>query len=113
MQRAQTWKKFLPCRCISMAFWRYIAPKSKGSPPQHLQAAQPRELKRVWSTGRTDTLGRRHSAHVLQATSVIGRESGLVMTVLTDIRFQATNRTWARVHRNFCYWHERTSCPTS
>jgi hypothetical protein len=46
-----------------MAFWPDIAPKSKGSPQQHLQAARPRELKRVWSTGRsfvlrTDTLYR-------------------------------------------------------
>ena len=35
-----------------MAFWPNIAPKSKGSAPQHLQAARPRERKRVWSTGR-------------------------------------------------------------
>jgi hypothetical protein len=37
---------------ISMAFWPEIAPKSKGSPPRHLQAVRPREFKRVWSTGR-------------------------------------------------------------
>ena len=45
-------EKFLPWRRISMAFWPGIAPKSKGSPTQHLQAARPREVKRVWSTGR-------------------------------------------------------------
>jgi len=39
-------------------FWLYIALESKGSPTLDLQAAldlqagRPRELKRVWSTGR-------------------------------------------------------------
>jgi hypothetical protein len=52
-------------------------------------------------------LAGRDSARVLQATSIIGGESGLITTVLTEMSaFKGRIGHGLRVRRNFFYWHE-------